>query len=154
LGVFASEYQNLQFIYYIWSSNGTILYLTIIHLLNQLRLIKIIKTEMHFASRTDINTPIERTRQCFEFIAEFLPTFFRVSVPEVVESDEEGQKKDKYDELSEKMASYDWSAEHKAAFADFIPGILKFTTRQKLGSSKTMEIKAIDGVGLANYLMD
>jgi hypothetical protein len=152
--VFASEYQNLQFIYYIWSSNGTILYLTIIHLLNQLRLIKIIKTEMHFASRTDINTPIERTRQCFEFIAEFLPTFFRVSVPEVVESDEEGQKKDKYDELSERMASYDWSAEHKAAFADFIPGILKFTTRQKLGSSKTMEIKAIDGVGLANYLMD
>jgi hypothetical protein len=152
--VFASEYQNLQFIYYIWSSNGTILYLTIIHLLNQLRLIKIIKTEMHFASRTDVNTPIERTRQCFEFIAEFLPTFFRVSVPEVVESDEEAQKKDKYDELSERMASYDWSAEHKAAFADFIPGILKFTTRQKLGSSKTMEIKAIDGVGLANYLMD
>lgn len=152
--MFASEYQNLQFIYYIWSSNGTILYLTIIHLLNQLRLIKIIKTEMHFASRTDVNTPIERTRQCFEFIAEFLPTFFRVSVPEVVESDEEAQKKDKYDELSERMASYDWSAEHKAAFADFIPGILKFTTRQKLGSSKTMEIKAIDGVGLANYLMD
>lgn len=109
---------------------------------------------MHFASRTDVNTPIERTRQCFEFIAEFLPTFFRVSVPEVVESDEEAQKKDKYDELSERMASYDWSAEHKAAFADFIPGILKFTTRQKLGSSKTMEIKAIDGVGLANYLMD
>lgn len=152
--MFASEYQNLQFIYYIWSSNGTILYLTIIHLLNQLRLIKIIKTEMHFASRTDVNTPIERTRQCFEFIAEFLPTFFRVSVPEVVESDEEAQKKDKYDELSERMASYDWSAEHKAAFADFIPVILKFTTRQKLGSSKTMEIKAIDGVGLANYLMD
>jgi hypothetical protein len=41
---------------------------------------KIIKTEMHFASRTDVNTPIERTRQCFEFIAEFFPAFFRATV--------------------------------------------------------------------------
>jgi hypothetical protein len=63
---------------------------------------------MHFASRTDVNTTIERTRQCFEFIAEFLPAFFRATVAQVEEQEEEGQRKDKYDELKEKMASYDW----------------------------------------------
>ena len=129
-------------------------FLTIIHLLNQLRLIKIIKTEMHFASRTQENTPLERSKQCFEYIAEFFPAFFRANVPELEDSDDEGQKKDKYDELKDRMAKYEWAPEHKAAFADFIPGILKFTNRVKFGSSSTMEIKSIDGVGLSLHLLE
>jgi hypothetical protein len=64
-----------------------------------------------------------------EYIAEFFPAFFRNGVQEQKEQAEEGQKKDKYDDLKERMANYDWAPEHKAAFADFIPGILKFTTR-------------------------
>jgi len=53
------------------------------------------------------------------------------------------------------MAGYTWvSEEHKAAFDSFIPSILKFTQRQKLGSSKTMEIKVIDYLGVVNYILD
>jgi hypothetical protein len=52
---------------------------------------------MHFASRTDINTPLAKQIQCFEFAMEQFPKAFMVNVvAEDSDDEDEPSKVDKY----------------------------------------------------------
>jgi hypothetical protein len=51
---------------------------------------------MHFASRTGVNTPLSRTVECVEYIAEFLPSVFIKTVTEEEDKEDEGPKQDKF----------------------------------------------------------
>jgi len=92
---------------------------------------------MHFASRTDNNTPLAKQIQCFEFAMEQFPkAFMHNSVVVEEEEDESPTKVDKYVLLKQQIQTAQWSAPaHGKAFENYVETMLSFVKRHKKGSS-------------------
>lgn len=107
---------------------------------------------MHFASRTEINTPLAKQIQCYEFAMEQFPkAFMAAQVTE--EGDDEPSRVDKYVTLKEQIQSATWNTPAEAkAFEKYVDTMLGFVKRQHKGSSAQKIIESIDAPAFLAYL--